>query len=190
MIFFIINFFIIELFIQLVVVEVEDGYWMDENSWELFIEFVCQLSCYLIVVVLIFCYFDDGFKLKLLEFVLLEQYRLFYIEVDLNILIFDVVQEFVELCLGGIIYLEFLDILLWIFNSNFFYLEQMLEYFVEWDLLVQEGGCWIIYDKDVKFFSFINVIFIVCIDWLSELVKEIVKVVVVIGCEFDIFILM
>lgn len=185
----IINLFIAESLIQPVIVEVEDGHWMDENSRELLSEFIRQVNRYPIAVVLTSRYLDDGSKPKLLEPALLEQYRLPHLEVDLNTLTPDAVQEFAELRLGGTIHPEFLDTLLRTSNSNPFYLEQMLEYFAERDLLVQENGRWTIHDQDVKLSSSINAILTARIDRLSELVKETVKAAAVIGREFDIPIL-
>lgn len=52
-----------------------------------------------------------------------------------------------------------------------------------------EESEWIIKDENVKFFNFINVILMVCIDCLLEQVCEMVKVVVVIGWEFEVLIL-
>lgn len=185
----IINLFIAEALIQPVVIEIEDGHWMDENSRELLTEFSRQVNRYPIAVVITSRYRDDGSKPKLLEPALLEQYKLPHLEVDLNTLSPGAVEEFAELRLGGTIHPDFLETLLRTSNSNPFYLEQMLEYFAERELLVKSEGLWTIHDKDVELSSSINAILTARIDRLSELVKETVKAAAVIGREFDIPIL-
>ncbi|NRA48280.1 MAG: tetratricopeptide repeat protein, partial [Phaeodactylibacter sp.] len=186
----IINLLIAESLVQPVVVELEDGHWMDENSRELLSEFTRQINRYPIAVVITSRYLDDGSKPRLLDAYLLEQNKLPHLEVDLNTLSPNAVQEFTELRLGGSIHQDFLETLLRTSNSNPFYLEQMLEYFSEQDLLMQESsGLWTIHDKDVKLSSSINAILTARIDRLSELVKETVKAAAVIGREFDVPIL-
>ena len=157
---------------------------MDENSRELLSEFARQINRYPIAVVITSRYLDDGSKPRLLDAYLLEQNKLPHLEVDLNTLSPNAVQEFTELRLGGSIHQDFLETLLRTSNSNPFYLEQMLKYFSEQDLLMQESsGLWTIHDKDVKLSSSINAILTARIDRLSELVKETVKAAAVIGRE-------
>lgn len=185
----IINLMFAESLIEPVVIELEDGHWMDENSRELLTELTRQMNRYPIALIVTSRYQDDGSKPRLLRDDVLRKQQLTTMEVDLNALKPEAVKEFAELRLGGKLHPEFLEMLLRTSNSNPFYLEQMLEYFNERSLLIQEEGMWTIPDKDVKLSSSINAILTARIDRLSKLVKETVKAAAVIGREFDIPIL-
>jgi tetratricopeptide (TPR) repeat protein/class 3 adenylate cyclase len=185
----IVNLFVAEALLQPLLIEIEDSHWLDENSRELLTELVRQLNRYPIALVMTSRYRDDGSKPLPISWELVEQQGLPELEVDLNTLQPDAVKKFAELSLGGDIHPEFQALLLRASNSNPFYLEQILEYFVERSLLEKEDGLWTIKDKDVQLSSSINTILTARIDRLSALVKETVKAAAVIGREFDLPIL-
>lgn len=182
------NLFLAESLIQPLVIEVEDGHWMDDNSLELLQELL-RRSLYRPMAVLITSrYRDDGEKPEFLT-PLLQESSLSRLEINLNLLHPEAVRAFAEVKLGGPISDSFFELLLRTTNSNPFYLEQVLEYFSESELLLEEAGQWTIEDTNVKLSNSINAILTARIDRLSKLVKETVKAAAVIGREFEIPIL-
>ncbi len=185
----IINLLIAESLIHPVVIELEDGHWIDDNSRELLHEFVRQIGRYPVCLMVTSRYKDDGTKPDIIDGVLLEEQQMTALEIDLNTLQPEAVRQFAEIRLGGRINEEFFELLLRTSSSNPFYLEQILEYFTESNLLEKEEGQWAIKDKNVKLSSSINAILTARIDRLSTLVKETVKAAAVIGREFEVPIL-
>ncbi|MCO6478942.1 MAG: tetratricopeptide repeat protein [Phaeodactylibacter sp.] len=185
----IINLLVAESLIHPVVIELEDGHWLDDNSRELLNELVRHISRFPILLIITSRYKDDGTKPELIPESLLEEQDIPMLEIDLNNLQPEAVQDFAELRLGGAIHEEFFELLVRTSNSNPFYLEQILEYFSESGLLEEEHGQWTIRDKNVKLSSSINAILTARIDRLSTLVKETVKAAAVIGREFEVPIL-
>ncbi len=185
----IINLIVAESIIRPVVLEIEDAHWMDENSRELLAEFARQMPRFPFALIMTSRYLDDGTKPQLLPDEQIRQLGLPVRETDLNTLRPEAVKEFAELRLGGPIHQDFMELLLRASNSNPFYLEQILEYFTERELVEKEDGQWTIHDKDIKLSNSINAILTARIDRLSSLVKETVKAAAVIGREFDIPIL-
>ncbi|MBK8041875.1 MAG: hypothetical protein IPK21_03960 [Haliscomenobacter sp.] len=82
--------------------------------------------------------------------------------------------------LNGKITSEFLDLLLRSTNSNPFYLEQLLEYFEEQQLLSNHNQVWTVKDPNIQLSNSINAILTARIDRLSALAKETVKAAAVI----------
>jgi predicted ATPase/class 3 adenylate cyclase len=171
------------------VVELEDAHWIDNNSAELLYEFVRHLRKYPILLLITSRFRDDGSKPTIIEPPLLEQLTIKQLVIDLNILRPKAVRTFAEIALKGKISDDFYEALLRSTNSNPFYLEQILEYFSEQNLIKKENDRWTITDKDVKLSNSINAILTARIDRLSTLVKETVKAAAVIGREFELPIL-
>lgn len=185
----IINIFVAESIIQSVVIELEDGHWLDDSSRELLQELVRQLKEYPILLLITSRYKDDGTKPILIEPSQIKSLQLPHLEVDLNTLSEDAVRSFAEVTLKGPISEEFYQYLLRTSNSNPFYLEQILEYFSESNLLQKQDGLWHIKEHNIKLSNSINGILTARIDRLSTLVKETVKAAAVIGREFEVPIL-
>ncbi len=182
----IVHLFLAESLIQPVVIELEDGHWLDANSADLMIELTRQVKKYPVAIFITSRYLDDGSKPQILPPNHLEHLGLPYTEVDLNILQPESARQFAEVKLGGKINDEFYNLLVRTTNCNPFYLEQVLEYFSESNLLELEEGEWNIKDKSVKLSTSINAILTARIDRLSSLVKETVKAAAVIGREFEV----
>ncbi|MCB0594567.1 MAG: tetratricopeptide repeat protein [Phaeodactylibacter sp.] len=185
----IINLLVAESLIHPVVIELEDGHWLDDNSRELLHELARQIGRFPIFLIITSRYKDDGTKPEIVSETLLQEQDRPALEIDLNVLHSEAVRAFAELRLGGAVHEEFFELLLRTSNSNPFYLEQIIEYFSESGLLEEEGGKWTIRDKNVKLSSSINAILTARIDRLSTLVKETVKAAAVIGREFEVPIL-
>ena len=186
----IINLIIAESLIHPLIIELEDGHWLDDNSRELINEFVRQMNRYPILLLVTSRYLDNGTKPKIINNTSVKRQGLPTLEIDLNSLSSDAVRKFAVLHLGGEIREEFYELLLRMSNSNPFYLQQILEYFTESDMVKkEEEGLWTIKDEDIKLSTSINAILTARIDRLSTLVKETVKTAAVIGREFEVPIL-
>lgn len=167
------------------VIELEDVHWIDESSLELVNEFIRQLTRYPMLLLVTSRYRDEGAKITVADPELLSNLGIPQLEINLNVLHTDAVRAFAEAKLEGTISDEFFDLLLRTTNSNPFYLEQVLEYFAESNLLSFHEGEWTITDKNVRLSNSINAILTARIDRLSSLVKETVKAAAVIGREFE-----
>jgi tetratricopeptide (TPR) repeat protein len=116
----------------------------------------------------------------------LEQFNIPLLEIDLNILSRQSLREFTETYLKGPISGDFFKLLQRTTNGNPFYLEQLLEYFTENDLLEKVDDNWHIEDNNIKLSNSIHALLTARIDRLSSLVKETVKAAAVIGREFEV----
>ena len=181
-----VHLFLAESLIQPVVIELEDGHWLDANSKEVLRELTRQMEHYPIALLITSRYLDDGSKPEIFPINHLEQLKLKVLEINLNILQPRAARDFAEVKLNGKINDEFHALLQRTTNGNPFYLEQILEYFSESNLLEFGHGAWNIKDKSIKLSSSINSILTARIDRLSALVKETVKAAAVIGREFEV----
>lgn len=179
-----------EALLSPLVLELEDGHWLDDNSRELLHELLKHLRRYPIFMLITSRFGDDGQRPAFFELAHLEQYQVPMVELDLNLLDPDTAREFIENKLGGPISDEFLEMLLRTSNSNPFYLEQLLEYFSEQQLLARgDDQRWVIKGGNLQLSNSMTAILTARIDRLSSLVKETVKAAAVIGREFEIPIL-
>jgi len=185
----IINLIVAESLLQPVIIEIEDAHWLDDNSRELLNEFIRQMGRYPILLLITSRYLDDGTKPEILNNRLVERMEMRVNEIDLNLLEPGAVRAFAVRHLGGDLQEEFFETLLRMSNSNPFYLQQILEYLTESNLLKKVEGKWAIKDEDIKLSTSINAILTARIDRLSTLVKETVKAAAVIGREFEVPIL-
>jgi predicted ATPase/class 3 adenylate cyclase len=185
----IIHLLMAESLIQPMVLELEDGHWVDENSEELLEDFVRHLNRFPILLLVTSRYRDDGSKPQIIDHSLLESFHIPTLEINLNYLQPVAVRRFAETILQGQVSEEFYEVLLKTTNSNPFYLEQILEYFAESEFLEFENGEWNIIDQNIKLSNSIMAVLTARIDRLSSLVKETVKAAAVIGREFEIPIL-
>lgn len=183
----IIDLFLAESLIRPVTIELEDAHWIDENSQELLMELLRYLRRYPIFLLITSRYGEEGQRPQLLDPILLETHQVRGpLEIDLNVLQPEAVRQFAEVKLQGQISETFFELLQRAANSNPFYLEQLLEYFLEQHLLDKVNGLWNIKDENIQLSSSINSILTARIDRLSSLVKETVKAAAVIGREFEV----
>ena len=181
----IINLILADSLCRPVIIELEDIHWLDDSSQELVIELLRMMQGYPILLLATSRYKDDGSKPHFVS----DKNTLPVLELDLNALTLSGVKSFAEHSLGGPISNEYLDLLVRTTNNNPFYLEQVLEYFKESQLLVMDNGQWTIRDKNIKLSNSINAILTARIDRLSTMVRETVKAAAVIGREFELTIL-
>jgi predicted ATPase/class 3 adenylate cyclase len=168
------------------IIELEDTHWIDEDSKEIIRELIRRLPTYPIAIIATSRYADDGEKPHFIDVGLLDRWQIPHLEIDLAGLADSAVRAFAERSLGGPITEEFLGILLRATNSNPFYLEQVLEYFRESDLLIKDGEAWTIEDENIQLSGSMNAILTSRIDRLETLVRETVKAAAVIGREFEV----
>lgn len=171
------------------IVEFEDLHWFDESTMIFLRKLIEEVDDSPIAIICTSRYNDDGSKPEIIssEFLKLEGFDV--MDVDLNQLNSAAIQQFTEKKLKGETSKSFLNFLSRTTNGNPFYLEQILEYLVESDLIFKEKNEWVIKDEDISISSSINSILMARVDRLSEKVKETVKTAAVIGREFEIPIL-
>ncbi len=183
------NIFKAEALIRPLVIELEDGHWFDDDSKVFLKNFARTIGDFPIFILVTSRYNDDGSKPKLLDEETLTRFQIPTQEEDLNILSKEALKKFTEVWLDGKVSEDVVDMLYKITNGNPFYVEQILEYLKESNLLHLVGDLWNIKEKSVKVTSSINSILMARIDRLSNLAKATVKAAAVIGREFEIPIL-
>ena len=180
------NFFIVEAHTAPLVLELEDGHWYDDSSKTFLGEFIRKIEGLPILLLISSRYADDGTKPWVIPNEAFESQNITVTEFDLNIFSPKAIRIFAEKQLGGKVSEASLELLQRTTNGNPFYLEQILEYFVESNLLSRKDGVWNIKDGDIKISGSINAVLTARIDRLSRLVKETVKAAAVIGREFEV----
>lgn len=181
--------FIAESMLQPVVIFLEDAHWLDDQSKTFLNDFVRLIRNHPIVLLVTSRYEDDQSKPVIISPTVMQEQDIPQLEVDLNIFSPEAIRSFAMNKLNGIISEDFHNMLIRTTNGNPFYLEQMLEYFQESNLLIQENEEWNIKDRNIELSNSINAILTARIDRLSLLVKETVKAAAVIGQEFELPIL-
>ena len=179
------NLFIAEAIFQPVVIELEDTHWFDDMSKEFLSQFVRRAQGYPFLLLASSRYEDDGNKTYPIRPSLLKETQVPSIEIDLNFLTPADLRVFSEVKLGGKINEELFELLQRMTQGNPFYVEQMVEYFKEGDMLEQNKGVIQLKNRDVQISDSVKQIMMSRIDRLSGLVKETVKAAAVIGREFE-----
>ncbi|WP_420458818.1 tetratricopeptide repeat protein [Neolewinella sp.] len=183
----IVNLIIAEATLQPTVLELEDIHWIDEDSLTVIRELVRRIDNHPLLILATARPDDDGNYPHLIRTTLQDKLAVDTLSVEIGALSPEAVKEFAETTLGGPIDESTFDILLKATNSNPFYLEQILEYFRENELLTtQEDGLLHLSDESIKLSTSITSILTARIDRLSDMVRETVKAAAVIGREFDI----
>lgn len=168
-----------------VVIELEDGHWFDNSSIDFLNEFIGRAKNFPIFFLITSRYDDEGNRPTLFQESILEKNGIEAQVVDLNILGAEALKEFAIERLKGSPSETLLELLKRTSNGNPFYAEQILEYFVENDLLKREGEIWTVKDKNIRISDSIQSVLTARIDRLSNQVKETVKAAAVIGREFE-----
>lgn len=168
------------------IVEFEDLHWFDEDTMVFLEKLVEEVDDSPIAIICTSRYNDDGSKPDIISNDFLYKEGFDVMDIDLNQLDAASIQQFTEKKMKGSVSSRFLTFLSRTTNGNPFYLEQILEYLVESNLVYREGDEWLIKDEDINISSSINSILMARVDRLSEKVKETVKTAAVIGREFEI----
>ncbi len=168
------------------VLEIEDAHWLDEESAELLRDLARRLNRLPILLLITSRYLEDGREPELLPKELLAHQGLPVLTLPVLPLDAEAVGHFAELHLHGKIAPAFHEQLLRHTNQNPFYVEQVLEYCIERNLLRQENGMWHVAAHDIDLSGSIQSILTARIDRLSALTRETVKAAAVIGREFEV----
>lgn len=185
-----VNLLVAEAMLQPTVLEMEDIHWIDEDSIVVIRELVRHTRDLPLLIIATSRATDHGTYEPLIAPAEKLAVDLLTTQVEITSLSEEAVRRMAETTLGAAIADDTLATLLRTTNSNPFYLEQVLEYFRENDLLIpDEEGILTLSDESIKLSSSISSILTSRIDRLSNLVRETVKAAAVIGREFDIPIL-
>lgn len=178
--------FQIESTLQPLMIVLEDAHWFDDSSIAFLNDLVKKFYEIPIAVVVLSRYLDDGSIPDLFDPALIQASAIKELKIDLNLLSKSALADFVADRLGGASNDNLLKLLHRSTNGNPFYVEQMLEYISESNLITNESGEWDLLDKDIKMSNSIRSILIARIDRLSSILKETVKAAAVIGTEFEV----
>ena len=182
----IVNLLQAEAILSPTVLELEDIHWMDDDSRTVARRLVSSSQDLPILIVATSRADDDGHYPHLRKEEDRKTSWLETIQLEIGPLSENAVRRMAEATLGGAIGEETLATLLRTTNSNPFYLEQVLEYFRESELMVEtEDGVLTLSDESIKLSTSISSILTARIDRLSDMVRETVKAAAVIGREFD-----
>lgn len=180
------SFFLGLSLIRPLVVELEDGHWYDDNSRTFLNSFCRQISGYPIALIVTSRYADDGGKNYLIDKKSLEENHIQTLEENLDNLSPSALKKLVEQRLQGATSPEFDKSIYQVTDGNPFYLEQVLAYYQEEGLLIEQEGEWTIKENETVVSDSINAILMARVDRLSNLVKATVKTAAVIGREFEV----
>lgn len=164
------NFFLVHALLKPVVIELEDGHWLDADSLALLDLLTRGVTVYPFCLLTTLRYHDDGAKS------LFPLQTIPRLEIDLNTLSADDVQSCAKVELKGMISAELHALLMERTKGNPFYVQQMALYFVENHIVEQREDVWQVVAAAIKLPESIHALLIARIDRLSWHVKELIKV--------------
>ncbi len=183
---------------QPLVIDLEDTHWLDDDSTAFLAFFIKKIKKTPVFIIATTRLDDDGNKTFAIEPTVLAQNDWQFLSIDLSALSPAGLTFLAEQKLKGAIDKDLTDLLWRTSNGNPFYAEQILDYFIENDILAQkitentEGVVspenvtqWSVRDKNIKISTSISAILMARIDRLSSILKETVKAAAVIGREFE-----
>ncbi len=177
------NFFLAHSLLQPVVIELEDGHWIDSDSFALLEVLTRNVADYPLLLLSTLRYNDDGTKMTF------NLQGVKTLEIDLRDLAAEDVKGCAEGELDGTISDELQTLLVQRTRGNPFYVQQMVLYFVENTIIALQENRWRLIADTLELPDTINAVLIARIDRLAQQVKELVKVAAVIGREFDVLLL-
>lgn len=164
------------------VLELDDLQSIDPESEDFLLQLLPLLSRQPVLLVLNARYDEEGKPPALLK----GELPLPVKTIELGNLSAEHLRLFAESKLGGPVSEEFIRLLERTTNGNPFYLEQLLAYFRESELLaVEADGKWNVLDQNVRLSHSVHAILTARLDRLSSMVRETVKAAAVIGREFE-----
>jgi tetratricopeptide (TPR) repeat protein/class 3 adenylate cyclase len=179
------NFFIVLAHNQPLVIEVEDAHWLDDDSKVFLTDFIKKIGQQSIILLFTSRYDDEGNKFPFFDTHFIHENDIVLHETDLNVFTKEQLTHFTKDKLNAPANADLLETLWRTSNGNPFYVEQILDYFNENNILQYLDNEWIIADRKVKISTSISAIVTARIDRLSSLLKETVKAAAVIGREFE-----
>ncbi|MBL7814093.1 MAG: tetratricopeptide repeat protein [Saprospiraceae bacterium] len=171
--------------VQPLVIEVEDAHWLDADSHVILQNFARHMTALPILIVATMRYDDEGNKNGLFGADILRGGKTKFTDIDLNVLSPQGLKELAESKLKGEVHPDFSEMLWRTTNGNPFYIEQILAYFAENNLLQKIDNQYTVKDTNIRISTSISAILTARIDRLSSILKETVKAAAVIGREFE-----
>jgi predicted ATPase/class 3 adenylate cyclase len=185
--------------LQTICVELEDAHWADAATISFLQHFVPNLVENPIALLITARFSDEGLKEYSVKPDFLKQNKVLYDEVELKLLEPNSTLQLIETQLKGTAHPDLAALLQRVANGNPFYVEQMLAYFKENNLLQKptenqpfwqlQSGRFKSDDWKIVAGESIQAILTARIDRLTDRVKETVKAAAVIGREFELPIL-
>ena len=167
------------------VIELEDAHWLDDDSHTFLQRFVRRMNQLPILMLNTMRYDDEGTKKGLFSQDILRGVKIKKLDIDLNLLSPEGLMQLATAKLQGTIHPDFAEMLWRTTNGNPFYIEQILAYFSENNLLQKSDNQWTIKDTNIRISTSISAVLTARIDRLSTILKETVKAAAVIGREFE-----
>ncbi len=168
-----------------VVLELEDGHWFDEASQEMLLALSRNINKYPLLIIVTSRYADDGSKP---EFAL--SHDMPVLSLDLDTLATASLAQQAENILDGPVSDKLLALLQEKTQGNPFFVQQILYYLEENDLLQHnQNGNWCLKSRAFDIPTSINAILISRLDRLAQQVKEVVQAAAVLGREFEVHLL-
>ncbi len=166
-----------------VVIEIEDGHWLDEMT-EIFINKLCKKSVDTPILIISECRLKDDGTLFTFNFGNIPVNR-----INLGILSEEESHDMISSILQKDITKELFRVIFEKSEGNPFYIEQIVLYLIEMNLICEKEDGYNFIDKTFELPVKINNIIIARIDRLSEELKTLIKTASVLGREFSINIL-
>jgi tetratricopeptide (TPR) repeat protein/class 3 adenylate cyclase len=177
------NFFLVHSLLSPVVIELEDGQWIDSDSLAVLKVLTRNIANYPILILSSLRYNDDGTKTTFQLEGVREQH------IELKDLSATEVKHYAEAELNGVISDVLHTLLVEKTNGNPFFVQQLTRYFVENEVVVLRDDTWHVTAGTLALPDTINTVLMARIDRLANQVKEVVKAAAVIGQEFDLILL-
>ena len=180
------NFFIAESLLRPVVIQIEDGHWLDSDSAGVIVGLTRNIAAHPILLVVTSRYNDDG-TLPRIELQEIPEWSL-----RLKNLSSEDCITLAEGEIGGIMSGGLREHLLEKTQGNPFFTQQMVLYFREHEMLEETRDGWALKLEATESMGLpetINAVLFARIDRLSQEVKDVVKAASVIGQEFEVMLL-
>ncbi|MAT53687.1 MAG: adenylate/guanylate cyclase domain-containing protein [Saprospirales bacterium] len=181
----IVNFFLAHSLKSPVVLEVEDAQWIDESSKDLLNSLVRKLPSHQLILLISSRFDNEGSEPEILSEELVEKQTLPVHSIRLNPLCEEDVSKLLCQRLNADAHPHLVNMLCRTSNGNPFYVEQILEYFLETGQLEKTEQGWNVTNENINVSNSVQAILTARIDQLSNLVKETIKAAAVIGREFE-----
>ncbi len=179
------NFFFANTLRSPLVLEIEDAQWMDESSKDLLNALVRKLPDHQLVLLISSRFDDEGKEPEIIAEEKVKKLALPHHKIKLQPLNEKHVGLLLCQRLNAEAHPHLARMLCRTSNGNPFYVEQILEYFLETGQLEKTAQGWTITNENINVSNSVQAILTARIDQLSNLVKETIKAAAVIGREFE-----
>lgn len=180
------TFFLAHALTAPVVLEIEDAQWMDEGSRELVNALMKKMPGRQLVLLLSSRFAEDGKEPEIINNINASPSQLPHHQIHLHSLSEKQVGLLLHQRLDASVHPHLVNMLYRTTNGNPFYVEQILEYFLETGQLEKTELGWTVTNENINVSNSVQSILTARIDQLSNLVKETIKTAAVIGREFEV----